>query len=68
VDSIDARIIPIPFEVVETMLNRMTGRIRLGLDAFCLNRGPEGLQKVLPKVRRYVGDRFALRSRYCGDN
>ena len=61
--SIDAQIIPIPFEVAGALQYARVIRARLELDMFCLEKGHEALTKILPEVKSFIGDQITLRSR-----
>ena len=63
ITSANARIIPIPFEVAGALQHTMVMRGRLELEAFMINKSPENLKALLPKVKRYIGDQLTLRSR-----
>ncbi len=63
VNSANARIIPIPFEVAGAIQQIMIMRGRFELDAFCIDKGLEGLEELLPKVKKYIGVQVTLRSR-----
>lgn len=63
IDSIGARIIPVPFEIIGTVLNRIIIRARVGVDIFLVEKGSKRIEEVLPKVKSYVGEQFRLRSK-----
>jgi len=63
VNSLNARIIPIPFEVAGVLQHTMIMRSQVEFNIFYLQKDPEVLINALPKVKRFVGEQIALRSK-----
>ena len=63
ISTIDARIVPIPFNIAGMLQYSKILRNKLTLDMFLMDKGFEGLEANLKNVKGFVGDQFILRSK-----